>query len=182
MADVSNYDFINSVSDVVLGRVSIDGGMYMLPINYSIYGIFYNKTWMNEKGWDVPANFAELEAMCNDLRAEGVEPGYVGTWLVGGPFHVFFNLAKTDWLATPDGARWEQDFLSGNATASGKWDSTMDYIQRYIDIGMFNIDPDDRNNDAILEDKAQYAPSCKTTLQSRKAFLLMEIHGSNIII
>lgn len=72
--------------------------------------------------------------------------------LTGDPFSAVFNLAKTDWLTTPEGINWERDFLAGDAAAEGRWEHTMDYVQRYIDIGMFHTDPEDRNDPTILLD------------------------------
>lgn len=71
--------------------------------------------------------------------------------LTGAPFSTVFDLAKTDWLTTLDGVSWEQDFLSGSATAAGTWESAMDYVQRYIDIGMFYTDPGDRRDADVIQ-------------------------------
>ena len=152
LADLSAYPFIGDLSNAVLNQVSIDGGIYLLPTDYSMYGIFYNKTLMEENHWQVPASFEELETLCGQIQEAGLLPGVAGTMLTGDPFSAVFNLAKTDWLTTPEGIGWEQAFLSGNATAKGRWEHTMDYVQRYIDIGMFHTDPQDRNDPTILLD------------------------------
>lgn len=67
LIDLSSYDFISSFSTSALDQVSIDGGIYLLPVNYTMYGILYNKTLMDEKGWAVPSNFSELEASAGRL-------------------------------------------------------------------------------------------------------------------
>lgn len=152
LADLSGYDFINRFPTSVLNQVSIDGGVYLLPVNYGMYGILYNQTLMEEHGWKIPENFRELEALCAEIKAEGMIPGVVGTQLTGGPFSTVFNLAKTDWLTTPEGVVWERDFLAGKATAAGMWEDTMDYVQNYIDIGMFTADPDDQSTPQLVLD------------------------------
>lgn len=152
LVDLSGYPFINEFPTSVLDQVAIDGGVYLLPVNYAMYGTFYNKTLMEEKGWEVPEDFAQLEALCGEIKAEGLTPGVVGTLLTGNTFSAVFNLAKTDWLTTPEGLAWERDFLAGNATAEGRWEETMDYVQRYIDIGMFCTDPEDRYNPKLILD------------------------------
>lgn len=151
LADLSGYSFVNDLSTSVLDQVSIDGGIYLLPANYAMYGIVYNKTLMEEHGWEVPTDFAELEALCEEIRAEGLIPGIIGTQLTGNTFSAFFNLAKTSWLTTPEGVQWEQDFLAGKASAEETWKETLDYVQRYIDIGMFQTDPEDSGNPALLQ-------------------------------
>jgi raffinose/stachyose/melibiose transport system substrate-binding protein len=152
LADLSGYDFINDFSTAILDQVSVDGGIYLLPSGNSIYGIYYNQTLMEEHGWAVPSNFAELEELCGEIRQAGLIPGVVGTQLTGGPFSTVFNLAKTSWLTTPEGGQWQDSFLAGNATAAGRWEDTMDYVQRYIDAGMLTTDPDDRSNPELILD------------------------------
>ena len=152
LADLSGYDFINGFSTSILDQVSIDGGIYLLPTSNAIYGVYYNKTLMEEHGWQVPLNIGELEALCAEIRAAGLIPGVVGTQLTGGPFSAVFNLAKTDWLTTPEGVSWERAFLDGDAAAEGMWEGTMDLVQRYIDCGMFTTDPEDRSNPELILD------------------------------
>ncbi len=152
LVDLSGYPFIGALSNAVLNQVSIDGGIYLLPTDYSMYGIFYNKTLMEENNWQIPTDFAELEALCGKIQEAGLLPGIAGTMLTGDPFSAVFNLAKTDWLTTPEGINWERDFLAGDAAAEGRWEHRMDYVQRYIDIGMFHTDPEDRNDPTILLD------------------------------
>lgn len=152
LADLSGYDFINNLSTSLLDQISIDGNVYLIPTNNIMYGIFYNKTLMEEHGWTIPQNFAELEVLCNDIRKAGLIPGVVGTQLTGGPFSCVFNLAKTEWLTTPEGVNWERNFLAGRASAADTWSTTMDYVQQYIDIGMLTPDPEDRNNTDMLLD------------------------------
>ena len=48
--DLSNYDFINGLSTSLLDQVAIDGGVYALPVNNVMYGIYYNKTLMEKHG------------------------------------------------------------------------------------------------------------------------------------
>ena len=117
-----------------------------------MYGIYYNKTLMEEHDWEVPANRSELEALCAEIRAEGLIPGVVGTMLTGGPFTAVLSLAKTSWFTTPMGVQWEQDFLTGEAAAQGTWEETMELVQAYIDMGMFTPDPEDRTSVELIAD------------------------------
>lgn len=152
LMDLSSYDFVNDFSTSLLDQVAIDGGIYLLPVNNAMYGIYYNKTLMEEHGWKVPASFAELEELCVQIKKAGLIPGVIGTELTGNTFSAVFNLAKTSWLTTPEGVAWERNFLAGNATAAGMWEGTMDYVQRYIDIGMFETDPEALSNAVLVRD------------------------------
>lgn len=152
LLDLSGYDFMNNISTSVLDQVSIDGGVYLLPVSNAMYGILYNKTLMEEMGWEIPQNYRELEALCGEIKDEGLIPGVVGAQLTGNTFSAVFNLAKTDSLTTTEGNKWERDFLAGNASAEDFWEGSMDYVQKYIDIGMYCTDPDDRSNTDLIED------------------------------
>ncbi|MCM1296115.1 MAG: ABC transporter substrate-binding protein [Muribaculaceae bacterium] len=175
LVDLSGYDFVNNLSTSVLDQVSIDGGIYLLPVSNAMYGILYNKTLMEENDWELPRNFDELEALCTEIRASGLIPGMVGTQLTGNDFSAVLNLAKTDWLTTLEGVRWERDFLDGNAAAAGTWEPTMDYVQKYIDIGMYSADPDDRSNSELIED---YLAERKTVFFTMSALVESQIMSS----
>ncbi len=188
LVDLSGYDFIGECSTSLLDQCSIDGGIYMLPTNISVYGIFYNKTLMEENGWEIPENFAELEALCAEIREAGLIPGVIPAEVTGHEFSAVFNLAKTDWLTTPDGQKWEQNFISGSASAEGMWEGTMDYVQKYIDIGMFTPDPDDRDwrtlfNEYLGERKAVFitmsATVSSTTLPNGDELGIMPYIGQD---
>ncbi len=152
LVDLSGYAFVNDFSTVYLNQMEIDGGIYLLPVSYSMYGIYYNRTLMEEKGWEVPGNFAELEALCGEIREEGMIPGILGTQLPANTFSVMFNMANTGWRTTPEGVRWEREFLKGDASAREMWEPTMDYVQKYIDMGMFTVDPEDRSATTLIKD------------------------------
>ncbi len=173
LADLSSYDFLNDFSTSVLDQAAIDGGIYLLPVNNAMYGIYYNKTLMEEHGWQVPSDFAELKALCAEIEEAGLIPGVIGTELTGNTFSAVFNLAKTSWLTTPEGVNWEQDFLAGKASAEGMWEGTMAYAQEYIDIGMFTTDPEDRPNAALIED---YLAGRKTVF-----FTMSATMGSSVL-
>lgn len=78
---MSSYDSVSTFSTSLLDQVAIDGGVYLLPVNNAMYGIFYNKTMMEEHGWEVPADFAELEALCAEIEEAGLIPGVLATEL-----------------------------------------------------------------------------------------------------
>lgn len=153
LADLSDYDFVENISDSLLNSSANDGGVYLLPVNNTLYGIYYNKTVMEENHWEVPTNLDELETLCIQIQNKGMTPGLICTKTADDPFSAVFNMARTGWLGTPEGAKWEQDFLSGNATASGMWEPTMEEIQRYINMGMFSADPQDRSNTELIQDE-----------------------------
>lgn len=173
LADLSGFDFIDEICPAFVEDASVDGGVYLLPVSTSLHGIYYNQTLMEENGWTVPADFDELKALCGQIQKAGMAPGLVGTRFNDDSFSAVFNLAKTGWFSTPDGIRWEQDFLSGNASAAGTWEDTMDYVQQYIDIGMYSADPKERSAQDLITEALgdRQAMFCTSMLEVSKTAL-----------
>lgn len=153
LLDLSQYDFVNNYPTSILDNVEIDGGLYLLPNNLAISGIYYNKTLFEENGWEVPENFDELSALTEKIHAKGMGACIAGVNLTGWPFSYLFNLAKTDWFVTPQGNEWEKAFLKGEATAKGQWEDTFAYMQQWKDIGMFDLRTDNPDNNTLFEEE-----------------------------
>lgn len=84
------------------------GGFNMLPFQYNIEGIFYNKAIFAENGWEEPQTFAELEALAGEAKAAGYTPltasgeqGWPLTRLVSG--YIFRSLGADALQKVADG-------------------------------------------------------------------------------
>lgn len=58
--------------------------------SHATTGVFYNKTLFEENGWEVPATWSEFEALCEDIKAKGMNPmtcGAADNW----PFQMLSN-------------------------------------------------------------------------------------------
>ena len=148
LLDLSNYHFINNYSTHILNELDNEGGIYLLPSSYNLNGMYYNKTILEEKGWTLPESFQELQALAPDIEAAGYEVCRSVMDLEGYPFVYYFSLADTAFFYTPEGARWKEDFLSGEAAAAGNSGliAATEYVQKWIDAGF--ISPKDSNSDA----------------------------------
>ncbi len=144
LLDLSSYEFVNQYSDNMLNISNVDGGIYMLPSNYKVIGIYYNKTVMEKYGWELPETFDELLELTPKIRAEGLKPVAAVMTLPGYSFHDFFGLGNTFYFNTLEGARWKEDFLTGKANAVGNIEPVLEYFQKWIDAGL--IDPSDMYN------------------------------------
>ncbi len=71
LLDLSNYEFVNNYSDILLDSLNIDGGIYLLPSGYTLTGIYYNKTILEENNWSVPKSFDEFTALSEKIEAAG---------------------------------------------------------------------------------------------------------------
>ena len=52
-----------------------EGSFYHVPLITEGYGILYNMDYLNQVGWETtPTTFDELEQLCEDLQAAGIQP------------------------------------------------------------------------------------------------------------
>ena len=147
LMDLSNQDFINEYSTSMLNALDHDGSIYLLPSGYTVAGITYNRTLMEENGWEVPTSLEELETLIPEIEAAGLKPFANAMSLDGFPFNYFFSMGNTVWFGSQEGVQWKEAFPKGQkdaASAEGLRD-VIDLFQRYIDDGI--ISSEDTSND-----------------------------------
>ena len=158
MIDLSSYDFTDNYVESRLQDVSDDGAIYMLPSAYSCIGITYNKTLLEEHGWELPKSFADLENLAEEAKAAEVQLCLAQIAYPGYGFQYMCNIADTAFLGTFQGKQWQKDYLTGKANVSdtqGMMDC-MEYIQKWKDLGMFtmnekNPQSDDETRNEFME-------------------------------
>lgn len=65
-------------------------GVYALPYAANAAGILYNKDMFEEHGWEIPNTWDEFIALCEEIKAEGILPLYLGykdTWTCLAPWN-----------------------------------------------------------------------------------------------
>ena len=144
LLDLSGYEFLNNYKTADINQVALDGAVYLVPASMNIIGIYYNKTMFEEHGWAVPANLEELKALCLEIKAAGIDPVAAQFELPGNGFFDLFTLAKTDFLATPAGIQWEQEFKAGKATAAEGLSGAAEVLQELIDCGFYTVEDTQR--------------------------------------
>ncbi len=145
--DLSGYDFTGNYSQPRLREVTNDDAVYMLPMGYNALGITYNKTLLEENGWTLPTNLAELE----ELKTKVEDAGYVfcrdQLQYPGYGFQYLCNILDTGYLSTIDGIKWQNAFVAGETTLEDTPEmvEALQMLERWRDIGMLNGDgtPDD---------------------------------------
>lgn len=138
LLDLSGYSLVNGYASTMLDAVDVEGNLYLLPSGYTLTGIVYNKTVLEENGWPVPHSFRELKALIPKIKAAGYEPVNMNTRLPGVILGTFFGLSNTNFFYTPEGGQWKKDFLAGRATAAGRLEPAAEYMQKWIDAGLFS--------------------------------------------
>lgn len=140
LVDLSGYAFTDNYSEIQLHDVMDNGAIYLLPTFFNCLGITYNKTLLEANGWELPASFAELEELAPKVEAAGYELCVDQIQLPGYGFQYFCNILDTEYLNTPDGRKWQRDFVSGKATLGGSAEmiKALSVLDKWRSVGMLN--------------------------------------------
>ncbi|MBU5678992.1 ABC transporter substrate-binding protein [Blautia sp. MSJ-9] len=138
--DLSGYDFTGDYVQSRLREVTLDGGIYMLPMGYNALGITYNKTLLDKNGWKLPTSFKELEELAPKVEEAGYTLCLDQLQYPGFGFQFLCNIADTGFLSTIDGLTWQEDFLNGDANVSDTPEmvKAVQSIEKWRDLGMLN--------------------------------------------
>lgn len=139
LIDLSRYSITDRYTPAQMNQTDVDGSTYLLPYDYTVQAVSYNKTLFEQQGWEVPQSLAQVQALLPSIRAAGVTPAVCRMSLPGSGFREFFNIADTVFLNTLEGRRWKEDFLVGKADTSGLKGSAA-VVQQWIDAGLLNMD------------------------------------------
>ncbi len=163
LLDLSGYDFLKNYNVSMVNQRDVDGAVYVLPANYSIYCMLYNKTLFKEHGWEVPTTHSELVSLCKQIREEEPEliPVTHAGSLPGTYWRMLGAMAQCGFLSTQDGMLWQEKFVAGEASFEEGFGDTISKLQELIDAGAFDIaDKEAKNNDVtdnLLNRKAAMA-------------------------
>lgn len=75
--DMSDFDFVDNLSDAARQLSTIDGKVYCLPLAYTGYGLYWNTELLQKYGLEIPKNYGELIYVWDTLKENGITP-YVG--------------------------------------------------------------------------------------------------------
>lgn len=67
-----------SFLDSAIAQTSKDGHTYAVPVDVDSAVFWYNKALFAEKGWTVPKTYAELMALAEKIKADGIVPFALG--------------------------------------------------------------------------------------------------------
>lgn len=105
LADVSDYEGLTDINPAYLDideslELVPTEGTYGVPYVANAAGILYNRDMFEEHGWEIPKNWDELLALCEEIESEGILPFYFGfkdTWTCLAPWNAMaVDLAPAD--------------------------------------------------------------------------------------
>lgn len=134
LADISDYEGLNNINssyreiDEALEIVPKEG-VYAIPYVANAAGILYNKDIFEEYGWEIPENWDELIALCEDIKEEGLLPFYFGfkdTWTCLAPWNAM-AVSLSDADTTKQVNRGETSFSVKYREVAEKYLKLLDY-------------------------------------------------------
>lgn len=142
LIDLAQYPVTDLYNEVRMNDTEVDGATYLIPYDFQILSLCYNKTLFEKHGWQAPQSFEDLKILVPKIKAAGVTVSACQMNLPGFGFQYLCNIADTVFLRTVEGRKWQENFLSGKVNADAL-KSSVDYMQQWIDLGMINMDCSD---------------------------------------
>ncbi len=113
--DISSQPYMKYIRDTELDTVTIDGGVYGIPMDTQAWGVFYNKKLFDQAGiTEVPKTVTQLKECVEKLQAAGITPfaaGYGTEWTIGQ--YLGYGCSS---ILTPKAVELGDDYKKGNWT------------------------------------------------------------------
>ena len=153
LVELSGYPFTDNFNPTQIKNIELEGKLYLLPCNYTLYAVAYNKTLFEKHGWSIPKSFEELKALVPQIEAAGVNLAMTNDSADAYMFQYLCNLADTLGLADINGVQWQRKFLKGEAKAEEGFGSALDYMQEWHDLGMILTNDQSREKYGLTDEK-----------------------------
>ncbi len=156
LLDLSQYGVTGLYNSARLHEYAVDGKIYLLPFDYTISGIAYNKTLFDRLNISVPQSFAELKNVTiPSLKSNNINVSSCLFDLPGSAFNYFFNIAGTSYMSTKEGREWRSQFSDKTssvfASSNSKVASCASLFQEWIDCGMLCFEEGVSNSQSVVE-------------------------------
>lgn len=106
-------------------------GVYAVPYAANAAGVLYNRDMFEKNGWEIPKTWDEFTALCETIRAAGVQPlfaGYKDDWNCLAPWNAI-SAALADGDVCAQVNRGETTFAENYREVAEKSYALLEYIQ-----------------------------------------------------
>ncbi len=167
LIDLSSYSVVDLYSNARLDEYMVDGGIYLLPFDFTIVGMLCNQSLFERNNIAIPTSFAELrDVTIPALQEKGIEISDCLLDLPGSAFQYFFNISSTCFMNTLSGREWRSSFADTDSDTFASDNENVlaciDYVQQWIDCGLL------ANN----ENSGEYTAVMNHFAEGNTAFLL----------
>ena len=134
LAAVSNL--MDSFKNYAISSASIDGAVYQLPFTSRLIGIGYNKTLLEEMGWELPETFDDMVALKEKADEAGINFSLSAGVATGHGFNYLQNIMATQFTSTIKGREWFDKWQAGEAGID-EFAQACGYFEKWHDAGLF---------------------------------------------
>lgn len=135
--DISDFEGISEIKQAYLDmdkelEFVPKEGVYALPYVANAAGVLYNKDMFEEHGWEIPETWSEFTALCDEIKAAGIQPMYAGykdTWTCLAPWNaIAVGMAPSDTCNMVN--RGETTFTEEYRKVALKTKELLSYVQK----------------------------------------------------
>ncbi|BDZ64436.1 ABC transporter substrate-binding protein [Agromyces mangrovi Wang et al. 2018] len=151
LVDLSDEEWVDSLTDDFKRVVSTDDGLYGAPVSTSqAGGVIYNKPVFESLGLEVPTDWSEFLEVAEQIKAEGdgvvpVQQAFGDTWT--SQLFILADFANVN-TADPD---WADDYTANAAKyADQPALAGFQHLQEVHDAGLLNEDFASATNDEAI--------------------------------
>lgn len=136
LMDISDYAGMDGIQEAYrqiaknLEFVPTDG-VYAVPYAANAAGVLYNRDLFARNGWEIPKTWDEFTALCETIRAAGIQPlfaGYKDDWNCLAPWNAI-SAALVDADVCAQVNRGETTFAGSYREVAEKSYGLLEYIQ-----------------------------------------------------
>lgn len=105
LMDISDYEGLANIKQSYLDidkalEFVPEEGTYAVPYVANAAGVLYNREMFRENGWEIPETWDEFIALCDEIKAAGIQPltfGFKDVWTCLAPWNALaVDLAPAD--------------------------------------------------------------------------------------
>ena len=134
---------------------------YLMPMYYSPSGLVYNKTLLEQNGWQVPTTWDEMWKLGDEAKAKGIS---LFTYPTAGYFDAFDNAL----LANVGGTKFYEDVMTykKDIWKSAKAKEVLEIVDKAVTqylnpdtVGYANSQDFTKNQQSVLDGKSLFMPN-----------------------
>jgi raffinose/stachyose/melibiose transport system substrate-binding protein len=155
LLDLRGRPWVASIPAQMKPYVTYKGGVYALPIAYTVFAVAYNTQLFQQLGLQVPNTMSDVLAMCRKIRAAGKVPFVIGAsqGLAGLATWVFNRTANEVYAVAPNWTE-ERNQNKVSVATSPLWRQVFQSIVDMKDAGCFQPAP---QGTSVQEQYVQFA-------------------------
>lgn len=147
LEDLTDRPWVKSVSPSLIGGVSHEGKVYVVPSGYSYIAMFSNDDVVASVGLPLPKTYQELLAFCDKAKATTI-PIAIG--LKENIPTLFIGYALASSTAFADNPRFAEDQAAGKASFASGYKRSLEMYMEMRDRGCFSRTATGNSNDDAL--------------------------------